>query len=343
MGGACEYGRRNKKIKRHLRENNLYNCYTLLDNQSHMAMNKLFSYLVIICCIFLLFSCNKEFSVETGALTQAEGSLWDSTGNCLPETVHGTFYNGVQAGSDTAYVAVDVNVTQTGSYSITSDMQNGFQFFDSGFFSQTGINTIHLKALGTAILPAPTTFMISFDSTTCSFTVNVQDSTGTNLGGDSTGGDPDSTFGSGDWQFSTDIGGSFQGTFTYVQSAPDTIFGGSIMAMSGFTASGDTVLTIAILFPGNTIEPGTYHTAIVGTNTHSTAALGFAFTATGDAIYDAVQGQSAPSDVTVTVTAYDALTKTVTGTFSGPAANETTADDTDTIGLMNGSFSATFP
>ena len=308
-----------------------------------MAMNKLFSYLVIICCISFLFSCNKEFSVETGALTQAQGSLWDSTGNCLPETVHGTFYNGVTAGSDTAYVAVEVNVTQTGSYNITSDMQNGFQFFDSGFFSQTGINTIHLKPLGAAILPTPTTFTIGFDSTTCSFTVNVQDSTGTNIGGDSTGGDPDSTLGSGDWQFSTDIGGSFQGTFAYVASAPDTIFGGTFMAMSGFTASGDTVLTIGILFPGNTIEPGTYHTTIVGNETHSTAAFGFAFTATGDAIYDAAQDQTAPSDLTVTVLSYDALTKTVTGTFSGPAANETTADDTDTIGIVNGNFTATFP
>jgi hypothetical protein len=301
-------------------------------------MNKLFSYLVIICCISFLFSCNKEYSVETGALTLAQGSLWDSTGNCLPETVHGTFYNGIVAGSDTAYVAVDVNVTQTGTYSITSDMQNGFQFFDSGFFSQTGINTIHLKSLGAAILPTPTTFTISFDSTTCNFTVNVQDSTGTGLGGDSTGGDPDSTLGSGDWQFSTDIGGSFQGTFAFVASEPDTIFGGTALAMSGFTPSGDTVLTIGILFPGNTIEPGTYHTAVVTGASHTTAIFGFALT-TGDTIYHAQDGP----DMTIIVSSYDALTKTVTGTFSGPAANETTPDVTDTIGIINGSFTATFP
>ncbi|HEX5152090.1 MAG TPA: hypothetical protein VFW07_11635 [Parafilimonas sp.] len=307
-------------------------------------MNKLFSHLVIICGIFFLFSCNKEFSVETGALTQAHGSLWDSTGNCLPETVHGTFYNGIVAGSDTAYVAVDVNVTQTGTYNITSDMQNGFQFFDSGFFSQTGINTIHLKPLGAAILPTPTTFTISFDSTVCSFTVNVQDSTGTGLGGDSTGGDPDSTFGSGDWQFSTDIGGSFQGTVVYVSSSPDTLFGsgGTLFAMSGFTASGDTAISIGILFPGNTIEPGTYHTAIVGSDTHSNAAFGFA-SITGGTIYDGSQDQGAPSDVAITVLSYDALTKTLTGTFSGPASNETTADVTDIIGILNGSFTATFP
>jgi len=309
-------------------------------------MNKLFFYLGIICCISFLFSCNKEFSVETGALTQAQGSLWDSTGNCLPETVHGTFYNGIVAGSDTAYVAVEVNVAQTGAYNITSDMQNGFQFFDSGFFSQTGINTIHLKSLGAAILPTPTTFTISFDSTTCNFTVNVQDSTGTGLGGDSTGSDPDSTFGSGDWQFSTDIGGSFQGTFAYVTSSPDTIFasGGTLFTMAGLTASGDTALSIGIVFPGTAIEPGTYHTTIVDNETHPTAAFGFTFASSGDAIYDALYGQDAASDVTVVVSSYDPLTKTLTGTFSGPASNETTTTDTtDTVGITNGTFTATFP
>lgn len=307
-------------------------------------MNKLFFHLVVICCVSFLFSCNKEFSVETGALTQAQGSLWDSTGNCLPETVHGTFYNGVIAGSDTAYVAVEVNVTQTGSYNITSDMQNGFQFFDSGFFSQTGINTIHLKSQGAAILPTPTTFTISFDSTTCNFTVNVQDSTGTGLG-DSTGGDPDSTFGSGNWQFATDIGGSFQGTVVYVVSAPDTIFqsGGTLFTMAGLTASGDTAISIGIVFPGSVPEPGTYHTTIVGSETHPTAVFGFTFASSGDAIYDALYGQDAPSDVTVTVSSYDPSTKTVTGTFSGPASNETTTETTDTIGIVNGTFTATFP
>lgn len=307
-------------------------------------MNKLFSYLFTICCITILFSCNKEYSVETNLQARAEGSLWDSTGSCLKDSVHGTFYNGVLAGSDTAYVEVQVNVTQTGVYSIASDMQNGFRFYDSGFFSTTGINTIHLKQQGTAILPASTTFAISFDSTTCGFTVNVQDSTGTGLGGqDTTGtGSTDSTFGSGNWQFSTDAGGTFNGTFSYVVSAPDTIHGsGTLLGMSGYTASGDTALVLAIVFPGNTIEPGTYSTQIVGSGTYSTAAFAFAETTSGNTIYEASQDASSAANLTITVANYNSGTYVITGTFSGTALDDTSSDPDATIQIQNGSFTAT--
>src|SRR6516225_10773844 len=111
-------------------------------------MSKLFSYLCVACLVLVLFSCQKEYSVDTYSGVNAQGSLWDSTGACLPETVHGTFYDGITPGADTAYVEVQVNVSQAGTYSITSDLQNGFQFFDSGFFSNTGLNVIHLKPIG---------------------------------------------------------------------------------------------------------------------------------------------------------------------------------------------------
>src|SRR5436190_22457166 len=177
-----------------------------------MATSKFSSYLFFVCCFSIFFSCSKEYSLEKGTTLDGQGSLWDSLGACLPETVHGTFYNCITPGQDTAYVEIQVNVTQTGSYNITSDIQDGFQFLDSGFFSSTGINIIRLKPIGAPIIPVPTTFNISFDSSFCSFTINVQDSTGTGLGGqDTTGnGNPDYM---GSWQFFTDSGGVFQGTF----------------------------------------------------------------------------------------------------------------------------------
>src|SRR5690242_9024782 len=121
-------------------------------------MKKIFSFLFAICCVVtLFFSCQKDFSVEVGNTLVGAGSLWDSVGNCLPDTVIGTFYNGVTPGSDTAYVEIQVNVTQTGSYNITTTLplQNGFEFADSGFFSNTGINIIRLKPIGTPILNTP--------------------------------------------------------------------------------------------------------------------------------------------------------------------------------------------
>jgi hypothetical protein len=144
-------------------------------------MNKFFSYFFVVCCISVLFSCQKELSVENNAALTAAGSLWDTAGVCLPDSVHGTFYNGYTPHGDTAFVEVQVNVTQTGSYSISSDLQDGFLFADSGFFSSTGLNTVRLKPIGTPIIPTTSTFSISFDSSFCSFTVNIEDSTGKGL------------------------------------------------------------------------------------------------------------------------------------------------------------------
>lgn len=311
-------------------------------------MKKFFSFLFAICCIVtLFFSCQKDFSVETENTQVATGSLWDSVGNCLPDTVIGTFYNGVTPGSDTAYVEIQVNVTQTGSYNITTTppLQNGFEFADSGFFSNTGINIIRLKPVGTPILNTATTFTVSFDSSICSFTVNVQDSTGTGLGGqqDTTGhgGDPDG--GSGNWQFATDSGGFFVGTFdTAVVIKDSTVWGtgGKMLFMGGFTsASTDSAITLIIYLPNGVIAPGTYNNR---SNPPLNASL-FAFnftTGNGDPIYEAIPSSSpTPGDVTITIISYDSATHVVTGTFSGTAEDD--AYNGRTIGIINGNFTVT--
>src|SRR4051812_6084869 len=98
-------------------------------------------------------SCQKEFSLENPvSKADAKGSLTDSLGNCLYDSVHGTFYDGVAPGGDTAYVEVKVQVDSVGNYRIYTDFQNGFMFADSGFFNATGINTIKLKPIGTPLL-----------------------------------------------------------------------------------------------------------------------------------------------------------------------------------------------
>ncbi len=72
----------------------------------------------------ITFSCQKELSIE---IHIAKGTLKDSSGICFPNTVHGTFYNGITPGADTAYVEVKVNVRTTGSYAVFTDLQNGFK------------------------------------------------------------------------------------------------------------------------------------------------------------------------------------------------------------------------
>src|SRR5437764_596633 len=92
--------------------------------------------------IVFVFGCAKEFSFEKHV---AKGTLKDSSGICFAQTIHGTFYNGITPGADTAYVEVKVNVAITGSYSVFTDEQNGFRFADSGVFKTAGINIIKLK------------------------------------------------------------------------------------------------------------------------------------------------------------------------------------------------------
>src|ERR1700745_611013 len=111
-----------------------------------------------------LNSCSKEYSFEQAvSVGNAVFSLKDSLGNCLPDSVHGTFYNGVTPGPDTAYVEIQVNVDSPGNYRIYTDLQNGFMFADSGFFNVTGVATVRLKPIGTPILNIPTNFTVTFD------------------------------------------------------------------------------------------------------------------------------------------------------------------------------------
>lgn len=296
-------------------------------------MKKLFvSFFLISCCLFIFFSCQKEISLETGNTQIAAGSLTDSNGNCLPDTVIGTFYNGVTPGSDTAYVEIQVNVTQTGSYSIYSDLENGFEFADSGVFTTTGINTIRLKPIGTPIVNVSTLFNINFDTTFCSFTVNVQDSTGTGLGGtDTTGsGDPDTTVNIGDnaWQFATSSH-VFQGSLINAQYGPATIGTQLFLVGQMQSNSPDTSFGLTVQFPGNTLDTGLYQTSFAGTN--------FALTKTvsGDIIFAA--NVTSSQVVSIHIISYDAVTKIVSGTFSGTAYDFNGSD----VPVLGGAFKAT--
>ena len=119
---------------------------------------------------FLLSSCQKELHFPAH---DAQGTLKaDSSSDCLPSLVHGTFIQHAVLG-DTNYIELDVNVTLTGQYSIQSDTLNGYSFSGSGNFDSTGINRVRLYAAGTALSPGINTFAIHFDSSICSIAINV--------------------------------------------------------------------------------------------------------------------------------------------------------------------------
>lgn len=217
-----------------------------------------------LCSLFIIsiivFSCAKELSNETGTYDfLAKGSITtDSVGNCVGTTVVGTFYNGVRAGSDTAYVSLELNVSRVGKYSISTTDMNGYFFADSGNISATGKQTVRLKQVGIAILPKTDTFFVEFDSSFCQFIVNVQDSTGVDFPDDTSGGStltladsiPENS-----WTFIDD-------TLTYsglVQIAEFNIIN-ELLIFGDYGVAADTSLSIKIGFPGNVIETGTFST-----------------------------------------------------------------------------------
>ena len=300
-------------------------------------MNRLLYCFVFITCFLTLFSCRKEYSFEQGNILPSEGSLWDSTGACLPSTVHGTFYNGITPGSDTAYVDIQVNVTQTGSYNIETDLQDGFSFADSGFFSNTGINTVHLKPVGIPIINTTSTFTVTFDSTACSFTVVIQDSTGTGLGGGGDTTNPGNTTSA--WQFTT-TAGTFSGTFDTAVIAVDTTIwqsGGQMLVLQGKTNTTDSLIAFYVYLPTGVIVPGSYPTeSLPPSNASLFAFIDFSVDpVNGTPIYASLPGDTA-GNVTVDITSYDNATQIVKGTFAGKTEDK----NGNKIDVSNGSFTA---
>ena len=279
-------------------------------------------------CI-ILSACQKEYSVETNANLAAKGTLKDTvSGECMDETVVGTFYGGIEPGRDTAYISVNVTVTTPGTYTIYTDTQDGFYFSDSGYFANTGLNVIKLKPVGTPILPGPATFSVTFDTSICNFTVNVQDSTGTGLGG---GGTTNPNLDDSAWQF-TGPAGTYHGPIGEASEGDSTLPGGltgHYLYLFCPNVAGDSALQLLAAFPGNTITPGDYN---------SNLTWGFSFqdgTAGGELIYGADPNDPSVT-CTLTISSYDAATHIVKGLFSGSAKDK----DGNVVTIANGKFTA---
>jgi len=347
MGSSGTYGWR-YKIDRSFKKRNTNNLsfrFALLRIEQIgkiFSMKNLLSTIFIISCSALLLfsSCQKELSHETGpGLDSAKGTLTDSSDNCLPDSVHGTYYDGITPRSDTCFVEVQVNVTQTGSYNISTDLQNGFQFIDSGFFNATGINVIRLKPIGTPILPITTIFSVSFDSSICSFFVDVKDSTGTGLGnGDTTG---NGGYGGDTTQATLGMWKLYDSSNArqYIGAAAviDTLISGvPVLIIEGAVATLDTILTIQLSVPDTALSnsvPGVFPTGL-----SNSFKLSYLNGSTLTDLYVADAGTAAV--MTIYLNQYDPVTRVLSGKFSG-TANDVAGGGNITI--TNGSFTVGVP
>lgn len=265
-------------------------------------------------CAATFIGCQKEYSLEGGKqnFNTAQGTLKDTNGTCLPSFVQGTYYNGVPTG-DTNFVKVVVNFTTPGTYAISTGTQNGFSFADTGIVGSPGLDTIFLKAYGTPTAIQPTDFTITFDSTSCGFTVNVQDSTGTGLGGGTDSMGVSSDFG---WQFKTN-GISYAGNFEDTSKAyvVDSLFAKFITMNYTNPNTGDTLFQISLVNTGGPIA-ATYNTNVIipngGVFLYTDPSNGYA----SDPV------TYVGTNITIIITTYDTSAKIIEGTFSGTALNE---------------------
>jgi hypothetical protein len=112
----------------------------------------------------------------------SSGVLGDSSGNCKPVTLSGTYTQGVALiGANT--VQVQVTVAAAGTYSITSNTVNGVTFSNTGTFTSTGVQNVILNGSGTPLSSGVQNFTISYGNSQCAFKINFGTAATGTLGG----------------------------------------------------------------------------------------------------------------------------------------------------------------
>lgn len=99
-------------------------------------------------------------------------TLEGAPGACASFGLNGTYYKDTTLdGRHT--VNVSVNVTTVGTYTITTNVQNGYSFSRSGTFGSTGVQSITLNGSGKPAAVGTDNFTVTAGSSTCTFPVTV--------------------------------------------------------------------------------------------------------------------------------------------------------------------------
>lgn len=109
---------------------------------------------------------------EGSTSTPAVFNLQGSGDSCIIAEVAGNYVQNTPLDA-TNTVAIKVNATTPGTYTITTNTVNDFSFSGSGTIASPGEQTLILTASGTPTTEGSTVFTITAGSTTCSFSVNV--------------------------------------------------------------------------------------------------------------------------------------------------------------------------
>jgi len=198
-------------------------------------------YLAIVLGAILLFAaCKKELSFENG-LPQgnASGTLKSLSGDCQPINVKGNYVRDTIL-NDSNYVEVQINFSAPGKYRVITDTANGFYFHDSGYALVPGLQNIKLKGSGKPVLVQQTIFAVTFDTSACSFVVNVTDTVPPLIVPPITSADYFPTSDSSNWTYQSDLSTS-DSIHTAVSNTDATIEGNTYRTfISDHSGSFDT-------------------------------------------------------------------------------------------------------
>jgi hypothetical protein len=113
----------------------------------------------------LFMGCQKELSEENA---RALGDLpKDAAGNCQSPVINGNYVVGVPLSPATESIALQLNITQVGVYSLVTDTVNGYYFSGIGVTGVTGVNTVRLEARGTPLVAGTDVFTVKFNGAIC--------------------------------------------------------------------------------------------------------------------------------------------------------------------------------
>ncbi len=119
---------------------------------------------------FTLSYGNSKCSFKINFGLPADGTLGGGGGSCTPFTFAGIYQQGLVLNASNT-VQIQVNVTTTGNYNITTNSVNGLTFSSAGNFSVTGLQTVTLTGNGTPLNAGVQNFAVTFGATTCNFSI----------------------------------------------------------------------------------------------------------------------------------------------------------------------------
>jgi hypothetical protein len=114
---------------------------------------------------------SSSIDLSNNAFGVSDGTLGAAAGLCTPVAFAGTYTHGVIMNSSNN-IMIQVNVTATGSYNISTDTVNGVTFSGAGMFISTGVQSVQLNASGTPISAGSQIYTITYGATNCTFSLN---------------------------------------------------------------------------------------------------------------------------------------------------------------------------